>query len=426
MLDLIWFYSWGQGYASASIRRQQFADEKSICFYSQKAARRSLAQKGLISYQSGTVSDPEFPQGRAAVYTPTTDLVAVAKRLDSVRKLHKNCTEHKCKITGGTRGEFCPTRGEKQLGVENTPSEKQPLLKPLVYSPLANPARSVTAADADCLLPPTQEQHSNPPTAAPLVHANTHAAVGGRSKQSASAATGRLAKRGEIAAAPKREPKPETPEEAAFIDFYVKGTEPRFKNGAPEGWHDRRKSLRAIRAFRRPGKTSVSIAVLTRCLKNAFDSDSVFPFKDNVFTLGDFLNTNQQHWMKFVNDPLRKKPARKPIAELLTGQSLWEEYKDDPTYVREMLNDPHFISFQKYTGWFLEESAWKETDPNFPLWVSDTWKKEMIDREQSLPPYLLMTRVIDFCLQKVEGQAMTLVPPCFIARRDSLRREENA
>jgi len=70
MLDLIWFYSWGQGYASASIRRQQFADEKSICFYSQKAARRSLAQKGLISYQSGTVSDPEFPQGRAAVYTP--------------------------------------------------------------------------------------------------------------------------------------------------------------------------------------------------------------------------------------------------------------------------------------------------------------------------------------------------------------------
>src|SRR2546426_3485060 len=93
MLELIWHYSWGEGRISASVRRQQFEDEKSICFFSQKAARRSLKEKGLISYESGTVSAPEFPQGKAAVYTPTTNLVAVAKRLDSEQRLHKNCTE---------------------------------------------------------------------------------------------------------------------------------------------------------------------------------------------------------------------------------------------------------------------------------------------------------------------------------------------
>ncbi len=441
MLDLIWYYSWGQGYASASIRRQQFGDEKSICFYSQKAARRSLAEKGLISYQSGTVSDPEFPQGRAAIYTPTTNLVAVAERLGSVQLLHKNCTEHKCKITGGTRGGFCPTRGGNQLGVENTPSEKQPLLK-LLSSTHATPACSEDQApDGDGLRSHPTAEHE-PPTQVPLVHADTHAAVGCGGKQSPSGATGRLAKRGEIAAAPhvekpERAPKPETPEEAAFIDLYVKGMELRFKNGAPEGWHDRRKSLRAIRAFRRPGKTSVSFAVLTKCLKNAFDSDSVFPFKDNVFTLGDFLNTNQQHWMKFVNNPLRKKPERKSIEQVLKedGCGNLKDQLNDPAHGPELLKDlaarkRMFEAFTKYTGYDLSLPTVTEIsdmDGGFLLDLCTVWKEEKEKAEEmelEFPkPSLLMTRVIDFCLKPY---VRNYVPSSFIEHRNRLVQKENA
>ncbi len=231
-----------------------------------------------------------------------------------------------------------------------------------------------------------------------------------RRKQPASAATGKgRAREGK----PQRTPKPETPEEKTVLDLYEQGIPQRCE--MPDTWHDRGRSLRSLRRFEHK-HPAVPLAVLLEYLKNAFDSDNLWPLKDDPFYLRDFL----RNWQLFVNGPRKKAPVKKAVAQVIRERDrpLREDIAEfGEEWWQEVRVDHHLGEFEEFTRYTIDFNS-DEVCLDFLAEVGWTWEKHMMDGS-TVSPAMLMTKVIDACMQL----PTTPLPSDFIPHRDRLRRE---
>jgi len=82
-METVYHHSWGRAKPSASITRQQFKDGGTSTRAQVDARDIALEVRLLSNYQRGCTPNDAFPNGKAGVYTPETDLTKVRKGLEA-------------------------------------------------------------------------------------------------------------------------------------------------------------------------------------------------------------------------------------------------------------------------------------------------------------------------------------------------------